>query len=313
MKAMNPTYIFELLSELNFTAIDFETANEKRASICSIGYARVRKGKIVKTDNILVKPQELRFSEINIDIHSINNASVASQPGFCDLWPSLEHIFQDEILVAHNADFDISALTQTLDLYNLPHPNFRYICSQKLAQEAFEELVDYRLKDVANFIGVEFEHHNSQADAIVSAMIAISAIPRLPKSIFQFNNKELTSIISKRNSLNAKSSFDLVYQDKKIEKNLLKPVLDVADKGSIFYNQKLVFTGDLKFISRGEAAKIVQNMGADINTAISAKTNIVIVGSNAGPSKMAKIESLISSGKSIRLIYEQEFLTLINH
>ncbi|NDK56931.1 exonuclease domain-containing protein [Pontibacter fetidus] len=309
---MKPNHILDLLSELNFTAVDFETANEKRASICSIGYARVRKGEIIESNSILVKPQELRFSAINVDIHKINDESVASQPEFCDLWPSLEPIFQDEILVAHNADFDISALTQTLDLYNLPHPNFRYICSHKLAQEAFQDLEDYRLKDIANYFGIEFEHHNSQADAIVSAMIAISAIPLLPKSIFQLSNKDLTSIISKRASINTQSSFDLVYQDKKIEKNLLKPILDVADKESIFYNQKLVFTGDLKSISRSEAAKIAQRMGADINTAISAKTNIVVVGSNAGPSKMAKIESLISSGKTIRLIYEEEFLTLIN-
>ncbi|MBC5775846.1 hypothetical protein H8S95_17355 [Pontibacter sp. KCTC 32443] len=310
---MKPNYILDLLSELNFTAIDFETANEKRASICSIGYAKVRKGEIVETDNILVKPHELRFSTINIDIHNITDELVSSQPEFCDLWPSIEPIFKDEILVAHNADFDISALTQTLDLYNLPHPNFKYICTHKLAQEAFEDLLDYRLKDIAKYFGLEFEHHNSQADAVVAAIIAITAIPRFPISTFQLHHQELTSSITKKGSLNSQSSFDIIYQDKRIEKNLLKPVLDVAEKDDIFYNQKLAFTGDLKSISRGEAAKIVQSKGADINTSISAKTNIVVVGSNAGPSKMAKIESLISSGKSIRLIYEEEFLTLINY
>ncbi|MBB6613127.1 3'-5' exoribonuclease [Pontibacter sp. Tf4] len=309
---MNQNYVLNQLSELNFTAIDIETANEKRASICSIGYAKVRKGEIVETNHILVRPQELRFSTINTDIHKITDKIVASQPEFCDLWPHLKSIIQDEILVAHNADFDINALTQTLNLYDLPQPSFKYLCTHKLAQEAFDDLVDYRLKDVAKYFGVEFEHHNSEADAIVSAMIAITAIPRLPKSIFHFNHQELTALISKRVSLNAQSSFDLIYQDKKIERTLLKPDLDAADKNSVFYNQKLVFTGDLKSINRGDAAKIVKSMGADINTAISTKTNIVVVGSNAGPSKMAKIESLISSGKEIRIIYEEEFLTLIS-
>lgn len=310
---MNEQTTKALLSELNFTAIDFETANENRASICSIGYAKVRKGKIVESDNILIRPKEVRFSTINVDIHKITSETVIDAPEFCDLWPFLEPLFQNELLVAHNADFDISALTQTLDLYNLPHPQFKYICTHKLSQEAFEDLQDYRLPNIANYLGIEFEHHNSQADAIVAAMIAVSAIPRLPLNYFQHNMQELTCYTSKKGSANSVSGFDLIYESKKFDKDLLKPNLEAADMSSVFYNQKLVFTGDLKSITRSEAAKIVQGKGADINTSISAKTNIIVIGSNAGPSKMAKIQSLISSGKSIRLVYEEEFMNLIKN
>ena len=33
----------------NFAAIDFETANEQRASVCSVGIVIVREGEIVDT------------------------------------------------------------------------------------------------------------------------------------------------------------------------------------------------------------------------------------------------------------------------
>ena len=52
-------------------------------------------------------------------------------------------------------------------------------------------------------------------------------------------------------------------------------------------------------------------MGADINLSINKKTDIVVVGQGAGPSKMKKIEELKIKGFSIRLIYEDEFISLI--
>ena len=47
---------------MDFVAIDFETANEKRNSACSIGLTVVKDNKIVEEKYFLIKPCEMRFS-----------------------------------------------------------------------------------------------------------------------------------------------------------------------------------------------------------------------------------------------------------
>ena len=41
----------------NFAAIDFETANEQRTSVCSVGVVIVREGEIVDTYYSLIRPE----------------------------------------------------------------------------------------------------------------------------------------------------------------------------------------------------------------------------------------------------------------
>lgn len=58
--------------------------------------------------------------------------------------------------------------------------------------------------------------------------------------------------------------------------------------------------------------KHLQSLGADINTSISKKTNIVVIGDGAGPSKLRKIEELRESGCDIRIIYEPELIDILS-
>ena len=69
-----------------FTAIDFETANSYRGSVCAVGIAIVDNGAIVKTDSCLVRPKEMRFDPINIGIHGIKPDMVQSAPTFDTVW-----------------------------------------------------------------------------------------------------------------------------------------------------------------------------------------------------------------------------------
>jgi DNA ligase (NAD+) len=59
-------------------------------------------------------------------------------------------------------------------------------------------------------------------------------------------------------------------------------------------------------MDRKQAAHIAKCNGADVNTSISKKTNLVIVGQNPGPTKMGKIMEL-----NIPIISEDEFLAMI--
>ena len=67
----------------------------------------------------------------------------------------------------------------------------------------------------------------------------------------------------------------------------------------------------IAFPDRNELGKRLQSLGADINTAISGKTTVVVMGIGAGPSKIKKIEDWRSKGHDIRIIYEEELRQIL--
>lgn len=299
------------LSNLNFTAIDFEIANEKWDSMCSIGLVKVTNGVIDLEKSYIVRPKELRVTIVNQQLHGLCEEDLVGQPEFTSIWSEISSYFDQRLLVAHNASFDIGVLRQTLKLYDLPQPSFRYLCTQKLAQRVFANLDDYRLDDVAKYLGIDLTHHNALSDARVAAEIAIRSAPKVSQSDLDFGSEELTINISKISSKNRRDRLDDIFGDKKIDRALLKPNLNVDNRDNVFYGKKVVFTGDLESMDRQSAAQRIQEMGADVNVSISKKTNIVVVGRGAGPSKMKKIEELRREGFDIRILYEPEFVSCI--
>ena len=67
---------------LDFTAVDFETANGFIGSACSVGLVKVRAGRIVETEQWLMKPPVGfdHFDPRNVSIHHITPDMVAAAP-----------------------------------------------------------------------------------------------------------------------------------------------------------------------------------------------------------------------------------------
>lgn len=102
---------------------------------------------------------------------------------------------------------------------------------------------------------------------------------------------------------------------RKYEHDTLMPLSEeeVKNKDTIFFRKKVVITGIFcAYPDRDELGSILKSFGADVDRGISGKTNIVIVGEGAGPSKLKKIEELKAKGKDIRLIYENELCSIMN-
>lgn len=157
---------------LNFTAIDFETANEQRSSACAIGIVCIEDGIITEQHYHLIMPPDLRFSPFNTAIHGITRADVMDQPNFAELWPIIRHYFEDRIVIAHNASFDMSVLRAVLDYYDLPYPNLHYGCTCIMARKQWPGM-SHRLNDVAAMLDIDFLHHHALEDAQACAQIAI--------------------------------------------------------------------------------------------------------------------------------------------
>ena len=64
----------------NFAAIDFETANNERTSVCSVGVVIVRDGKIVDSFYSLIQPEPNYYCYWNTKVHGPKRSKSLSTP-----------------------------------------------------------------------------------------------------------------------------------------------------------------------------------------------------------------------------------------
>jgi len=165
---------------LDFTAIDFETANSSPASACSVGLVRVRDGQVVAQTGWLIKPSagHDQFNEWNIKIHGIHPHEVANAATWAQQIDRLCSFAGADVLVAHNAGFDLNVLRRSCEVAGLDAPPYRSLCSLAVARKTYD-LDSYRLPKAAAAAGFgDFPHHDALADARACAQIVIDAARR---------------------------------------------------------------------------------------------------------------------------------------
>ncbi len=165
---------------LDFTAIDFETANSSPASACSVGLVRVRDGEVVATAGWLIRPPagHDEFQEWNIKIHGIQASDVVTAATWTEQFGRLCTFAGADVLVAHNAGFDLKVLRTAAEVTGDICPPYRSLCSLQVARKTYD-LDSYRLPMAAAAAGfAEFAHHDALADARACAQIVIDAACR---------------------------------------------------------------------------------------------------------------------------------------
>ncbi|MGM1017586.1 MAG: 3'-5' exonuclease [Actinomycetota bacterium] len=165
---------------LDFTAIDFETANSSPASACSVGLVRVRSGEVVASTGWLIRPPagHDEFQEWNVRIHGIRPEHVATAASWTEQFDRLCDFAGADVLVAHNAGFDLNVLRRASEATGGDCPPYRSLCSLQVARKTYQ-LDSYRLPVAAAAAGFEeFSHHDALADARASAQIIVDAARR---------------------------------------------------------------------------------------------------------------------------------------
>lgn len=148
----------------NFTAIDFETAQGKRWSICQVGLVRVESGVITKELNILVQPPDNYYWGRFTDIHGISALDTFNQPFFGDIWEEIKPYIDNQVVVAHNGmGFDFPVLQQTLEYYDLEVPDYEKQCTYRIFKK--------NLAFLANHYGIALNHHDALSDARACAIL----------------------------------------------------------------------------------------------------------------------------------------------
>ncbi|MCZ2404130.1 exonuclease [Paenarthrobacter sp. Z7-10] len=320
---------------LEFTAIDFETANGFRGSPCSVGLTKVRGGKIVDEAFWLMRPPagHDHFDPRNVQIHGVRPEHVASEPRFGELFAEIGGFIGSDVLAAHNAAFDMGVIRSGLEVSQLPGPAFDYACTVSLSRRHYS-LASYSLPFVAEAAGVPLlNHHDPVEDARACAGILIDIAARngVDSVAGLFGSLKLTlsrleayvpgvTEVSKstRNALLRTSTASSGWQSWGQEGP--NPAADrSADRHHPLFGQTVVFTGELA-ISRGVAKEQAARLGAQPASGVTRKTTVLVVGSGFVASdlpagrltgKARRVLELHGRGQNIDVLSEDEFLQLL--
>jgi len=270
-----------------FTAIDFETAQSARWSPCALGLAHFVDGKPDFTFETLIRPPKNEFNKINIDIHGITPDQTKNMPEFPEVWHQIRRYIHYQTLVAHNLSFDQDVLLKTLDYYELMHPKFDGQCTYRI--------FNCRLNEACQAYGIPLLHHSPLSDALACGQLFVHYLNKTPPPI----------PIVKENQLQQEPYHEHLHG------NVLKPDLSKADPNNDFYGKKVVITGVFDNLERSYIAKRLKEMGGDIDTSVTVRTDIVIKGNEPGYKKVEKVEALIKQGYSIKVIDEIELRSIL--
>lgn len=157
----------------DFAAIDFETANNERTSVCSVGVVIVRNGEIVDKFYSLIQPEPNYYNYWCSQVHGLTRADTEDAPVFPEVWKQIEPKIAGLPLVAHNKSFDESCLKAVFRCYQMDYPDYPFYCTCVASRRVHPWLPNHQLHTVAAECGYHLEHHHhALADAEACAWIA---------------------------------------------------------------------------------------------------------------------------------------------
>ena len=166
--------------DADYVVFDLETTgfSPETNRIIEIGAVKVLNGKIVDKFSTFVNPQvpiPFRIEQLT----SINDSMVIDAPVIADILPEFMKFCEGCVMVAHNADFDMSFIKKNCQRLDIPcKPTI--VDTVALARVLLPNLNRFKLDTVAKALGVSLEnHHRAVDDAGCTAEIFVKFIEML--------------------------------------------------------------------------------------------------------------------------------------
>lgn len=156
-----------------YVVIDFETtslAEDRRAT--EIGLVLLDKNlQPVKTYESLIKapvePQKVALGKAKLSKSDLKDA-----PSFKDIWPEIWEFISGNLVVAHNAEFDVTVLMNELRGIGVITFPFPKICTLEWSRKLLPQLKDRELGTVCDFLKIKIERpHEALQDAKATAEV----------------------------------------------------------------------------------------------------------------------------------------------
>lgn len=308
----------------DYTVIDTETTGFDLVynSIIEVAAVRVRGGEVQDKYTSLIKPTKHFYlskdgeeseSYYYVDEHitkltGITNEMLEDTPEAAEVLPEFVKFIGDDILVAHNANFDINFLYETMcKVIGQPLKN-DFIDTMRLSRKLFPASEHHRSCDVANNCGVPYENAHR---ALNDSMITCACFEKMREIVASTYESQEAFV----------KLFNHHGGGKKLDSSSIVTEKADFDEDHPFYRKTIVFTGALDGIPRRVAMQSVVDVGGYVADNVTKATNYLVVGSfdfvnsvkGNKSSKMKKAEKMKLDGLDIEVISENTFLDFLEN
>lgn len=151
----------------NYVVLDFETTGFDPVNNTIIQMAAFRFRNHSKVAEFMSYVYTTEVPERITEITSITLEDCLYAPKLKALLPELLDFIGNDVIVAHNATFDLSFLSEKMRRFRLTGKTFAYIDTLKLARKNMKGVANYKLSTLKKFLGITVESHLAEADCFV--------------------------------------------------------------------------------------------------------------------------------------------------
>ena len=151
-----------ILEKYNFTFVDVETPNFSNSAISSIALIHMTSDGEIINKYTYVNPEQ-HFDQFNIELTGITPNMVKDAPTFDVVWNEYKQYFENSIIVAHNARFDLGVLHKCFHTYGITPPSMNYMCTVDLSKKHIVS-INHKLNTLCQLLDIDLKHHQADSD-----------------------------------------------------------------------------------------------------------------------------------------------------
>lgn len=287
----------------HYTVVDTETTglDPQADRLIEIAAIRVRAGKEVARFETLVKPG-CKLSKAIVDLTGITDGELTNAPEPQDALQQFIDFLKDDIIVAHNANFDVNFLYDSMQRCGMKPLENNFVDTMRLAKCIRPDLSNYKLATLAKTYRIaQPKAHRALADC-----------------------ETTMAVLQKLDEDARQQKIDFTQIQKKGYSSRSRVAGIVAEPGKerpehSFYGKHFAFTGELDSMTRLEAAQMIVNIGGLCTDRVTQKTNYLIAGkdefygdnSDCKTLNRQRAEELIGQGADLQILTEDVFLDML--
>ncbi|QWH51772.1 3'-5' exonuclease [Bacillus mycoides] len=157
---------------LDYVVIDFETTgfNPYNDKIIQVAAVKYHNHELVDQFVSYVNPERSIPDRIT-SLTGITNYRVSDAPTIEEVLPLFLAFLHTNVIVAHNASFDMRFLKSNVNMLGLPEPKNNVIDTVFLAKKYMKHAPNHKLETLKRMLGIRLSSHNAFDDCITCAAV----------------------------------------------------------------------------------------------------------------------------------------------
>ena len=124
------------------------------------------------------------FDEFNVALHGITDETARHAPRLPEILPDVRRRLKDQIVGCYTM-VDRSAFSAACRLHGEPRLDVRWLDTSAVVRKTWTQFSrrGYKLDNIAEYLGITFQHHDALEDAHAAAQVLLRAIEETGVSV----------------------------------------------------------------------------------------------------------------------------------